>query len=300
MNSFEYSSGATFVAGILATNQYHMKLIITLFACVLSFCCLAQHHFPGMHKYDFSKVDPSTIDKEELKRNLEKAKAVSGYDSLQALTQFVYTTDDNQFATLAIGYQHAFASLTNLRRELAPYGFNDISDNMSNVLLSLDFYKNRIMTSFMLTPGFRNTTSNESLELKTKRRTIEFGIGYDLVKNHRIDIFPQVAIGFQDFLLDVRQKNLDINTIPDLLDPMVNTSLRKRDFIFTYGGEVDYKIYTASRARIILGVRYAQVVETGAGRYRVNGESSDFRLSDEIAKSTLSLVVKVVPGANKH
>ncbi|MGC3947881.1 MAG: hypothetical protein QM762_25795 [Chryseolinea sp.] len=277
-----------------------MKLIFTLLACASSLCCLAQHHFPSMRKYDFSKVDPSTIDKEELKMKLEKAKVASGYDSLQALTQYVYTTDDNQFATLAIGYQHAFASLTNLRRELAPYGFNDISENMSNVLLSLDLYKNRIMASFMLTPGFRNSSSNESLELKTKRRTIEFGVGYDLIKNRHIDLFPQVAIGFQDFLLDVRQKNVNVNTISDLLDPMVNTSMRKRDFIFTYGGEFDYKIYTESRARIILGVRYAQVVETGAGHYRINGESSDFRLSDQIAKSTLSLVLKMVPGAHGH
>ncbi|MEJ1238096.1 hypothetical protein WBG78_08205 [Chryseolinea sp. T2] len=277
-----------------------MKLFLSVLACVLSMTCLAQHHFPGMRKYDFSKVDPSTVDKDELKKKLETARVASGYDSLQALTAYVYTTDDNQFATLAIGYQHAFASLSNLKRELAPYGFNNISENMSNILLSLDLYKNRFMTSFILTPGFRNKTSNEDLELRTKRRTIEVGVGYDLVKNRHIDLFPQIAIGFQDFLLDVKQNSINVNTIPDLLEPMVNTSMRKRDFIFTYGGEFDYKIYTESRARIILGVRYAQVVEAGAGHYRVNGESSDFRLNDEIAKSTLSLVVKMVPGAHGH
>lgn len=277
-----------------------MKIIYTFVACILSLTCLAQHHFPGMRKYDFSKVDPSTIDKEELKKKLETARVASGYDSLQALTQYVYTTDDNQFATLAVGYQHAFASLTNLRRELAPYGFNDISENMSNIILSLDLYKNRFMISTIATPGFRNTSSNEDLELKTKRRTIELGIGYDLVRNRHIDLFPQVTVGFQDFLLNARQKDNNVNTIPDLLDPLVNTSMRKRSFIFTYGGEFDYKIYTATRARIILGVRYAQVLEAGEGHYRVNGESSDFRLDDEIAKSTLSLVVKVVPGANRH
>ena len=275
-----------------------MKYVFTLVSCVLAFNCLSQHHFPASRKYNLSQIDPSTVDKDELRKKLESAKINSGYDSLQALTQYVYMTDDNQFATIALGYQHAFASLTNLQRELGPLGFNNISENMSNFLVSLDLYKNRFMTSFIFTPGFRNLSTNEDLELRTKRRTIEVGIGYDLVKNKHIDLFPQVTIGFQDFNVDVRQKNVDVNSIPDLLNEIVNTSMRKRSFIFTYGGEFDYKFYTATRARIILGVRYAQVVETGDGRYRINGESSDFRLDDEIAKSTLSFVIKMIPGAH--
>lgn len=259
----------------------------------------AQHHFPTSRNYDFSNVDPSTIDKEELRKKLEEAKISSGYDSLAALAQYAYVTDEQEFATIAVGYQHAFASLTNLKRELAPLGFNSISENMSNVIVSLDVYKNRFMTSFIVAPGFRNLSKNEDLELRTKRRTIEAGIGYDLVKNRHIDLFPQVTIGFQDFLLDARQKNVNVTTVPGLLDEMVNTSMRKRSFIFTYGGEFDYKFYTASRARIIVGVRYAQVLETGDGRYRINGESSDFRLDDQIAKSTVSLVLKMVPGAHR-
>lgn len=275
-----------------------MKYVFTLFACVLALNCLSQHHFPTSRKYDFSQIDPSTVDKNELRKKLESAKINSGYDSLQALTQYVYTTDDNQFATIAIGYQHGFASLTNLQRELGPLGFNNINENMSNFLVSLDLYKNRFMTSFIITPGFRNLSTNEDLELRIKRRAIEMGIGYDLVKNKHVDLFPQVTIGFQDFYVDVRQKNVDVNSIPDLVNEMVNTSMRKRSFIFTYGGEFDYKFYTATRGRIILGVRYAQVVEPGDGRYRINGESSDFRLNDEIAKSTLSFVLKMIPGAN--
>ena len=89
---------------------------------------------------------------------------------------------------------------------------------------------------------------------------------------------------------------LNVNDIPDLLDEMVNTSMRKRAFIFTYGGELDYKFYTKDHGRIILGVRYAQVVEPGDGRVRVNGKKSDLKLGDTIATSTLSFVVKVVPG----
>jgi hypothetical protein len=276
-----------------------MKYIFTIFACVLALNCLAQHHFKTSRTYNFSKVDPSTVDREELRKKLEAAKINSGYDSLQALTQYVYTTDDNQFATMAIGYQHAFASLTDLQRELTPLGFNNISENMSNLLLSLDLYKNRFMVSFIATPGFRNLSTNEDLELRTKRRTIETGIGYDLVKNKHIDLFPQVTIGFQDFLIDVRQKDINVNNIPDLVDEMVNTSMRKRTFIFTYGGELDYKIYTATRGRIILGVRYAQVVDAGDGQYRVNGSSSDLELDDVIAKSTLSFVMKMIPGARR-
>ena len=274
-----------------------MKYIFTIFACVLALNCLAQHHMKTSRTYDFSKVDPSTVDKEELRKKLETAKINSGYDSLQALTQYVYTTDDNQFATVAIGYQLGFASLTNLQRELGPLGFNNISENMSNFLVSLDLYKNRVMVSFIATPGFRNLSTNEDLELRTKRRTIETGIGYDLVKNKHIDLFPQVTIGFQDFLVDVRQKDVNVNTIPDLVDEMVNTSMRQRNFIFTYGGEFDYKIYTPTRGRIILGVRYAQVVEVGDGQSRINGHNSDFELDDTIAKSTLSFVLKMIPGA---
>jgi hypothetical protein len=276
-----------------------MKYIFTIIVCVLALNCLAQHHMKPSRTYDFSKVDPSTVDKEELRQKLESVGIKSGYDSLQALTQYVYMTDDNQFATIAIGYQLAMASLTNLKRELGPVGFNNISENMSNFYLSLDLYKNRFMLSFIATPGFRNLSSNEDLELRTKRRTIELGIGCDVVKNKHIDLFPQVTIGFQDFLLDVRQKDVDVNTIPDLADEMVNTSMRKRNFIFTYGGELDYKIYTPTRDRIILGVRYAQVVETGDGKYMINKKSSDFRLDDEIAKSTLSFVVKLVPGMRR-
>jgi hypothetical protein len=158
---------------------------------------------------------------------------------------------------------------------------------------------NRFLMSFILTPGFRNLSTNESLELRTKRRTIETGIGYDLIKNKHVDLFPQVTIGFQDFLLDVQQKNVNVNTIPDLVDEMVNTSMRKRNFIFTYGGELDYKIYTPTHDRIILGVRYAQIVETGDGKYKINGKSSDFKMDDQIAKSSLAFVIKMVPGGRK-
>ncbi len=274
-----------------------MKYIFTILACALAFSCLAQHHMKSSRVYDFSKVDPSTVDKKELRKKLETTKINSGYDSLEAHTQYVYMTDDNQFATLALGYQLAFASFTNLQRELGPLGFNNISENMSNFLISLDLYKNRFMMSFIATPGFRNLSTNEELELRTKRRTIETGIGYDLVKNKHIDLFPQVTIGFQDFLLDVRQRDVNVNSIPDLVDEMVNTSMRKRSFIFTYGGELDYKIYTPTRGRIIVGVRYAQVVEAGDGKYKINEKSSDFRLDDEIATSTLSFVLKMIPGA---
>jgi hypothetical protein len=277
-----------------------MKYIFTLLACVLALSSFAQHHhFKPSRTYNFSKVDPSTIDKEELKKKLETAKISSGYVSLQALTQYVHMTDDNQFATLAIGYQLAFASLTNLQRELAPLGFNNISENMSNLILSLDLYKNRIMVSFIAVPGFRNLSTNEDLELRIRRSAIEAGVGYDLLKSKHFDLFPQVTIGFQDFHVDVRQKDTNVTTIPDLADEMVNNSMRKRTFIFTYGGEFDYKIYTPTRGRIILGVRYGQVVEAGDGQYRINEKSSDFRLNDEIAKSTLSFVLKMIPGARR-
>ncbi|HMG91815.1 MAG TPA: hypothetical protein VK589_17275 [Chryseolinea sp.] len=278
-----------------------MKYIFTTFACVLALNCVAQHHFhkKDSRTYNFSQVDPSTIDKEELRKKLETAKIKSGYDSLQALTEYVHMTDDNQFATLAFGYQHAFGSLSNLQRELAPLGFNNINENTSNFLISLDMYKNRVMVSFIAAPGFRNLSTNEDLELRIRRSAIQTGIGYDLIKNKHIDLFPQVTIGFQDFHLDVTQKDVNVNTIPDLVDEMVNTSMRKRTFIFTYGGEFDYKIYTATRARIILGVRYAQVVEAGDGKYRINKASSDFKLDDTIAKSTLSFVVKMIPGARR-
>ena len=274
-----------------------MKYMFTIFACVIAVSCFSQHHMRTSRNYNFSQVDPSKVDRDELRKKLETARISSGYDSLEALTQYVYMTDDNQFATLALGYQIAFASLTNLQRELAPLGFNNISENMSNFLVSLDLYKNRVMLSFIATPGFRNLSSNEDLELRIKRSAIEAGIGYDLVKNKHIDLFPQVTIGFQDFHVDVRQKEVDVTNIPDLADEMVNTSMRKRSFIFTYGGEFDYKIYTPNRGRIILGVRYAQVVEAGDGQYRINKKSSDFKLSDEIAKSTLSFVLKMIPGA---
>jgi len=277
-----------------------MKHIFTLFACVLALSCLSQHHFPHARtNYNFSKIDPATVDKEELRKKLESVRITSGFDSLQALTQYVYTTDENKFATIAIGYQHAFASFTDLQSELGPLGFNNISENMSNLLVSLDLYKNRFMMSFIATPGFRNLSTNEDLELRTKRRTIELGLGYDLVKNKHIDLFPQVTIGVQDFLVDVRQKDYDINSIPDLVDEMVNTSMRKRSFIFTYGGEFDYKIYTPTRGRIILGVRYAQVIEAGDGQTRINGTNTDFKLDDTIAKSTLSIVMKMIPGARR-
>ncbi len=282
-----------------------MKYIFTMVACALALSGLSQHQFPHSRNfphsktYNLSEIDPSTVDKDELRKKLEAVGISSGYDSLQALTQYVYTTDENQFATLAIGYQHAFASFTDLQRELGPLGFNNISENMSNLLLSLDVYKNRFMMSFIATPGFRNLSTNEDLELRTKRRTIELGIGYDLVKDKHFDLFPQVTIGVQDFLLDVRQKNFDVNSIPDLVDEMVNTSMRKRSFIFTYGGELDYKIYTPTRGRIILGVRYAQVVEAGDGQVKINGSKSDLELNDVIAKSTLSFVIKMIPGARR-
>lgn len=273
-----------------------MKYIFTLIICAGVLTCNAQHYHHHQQKYDFSNVDPATIDKEELRQEVENARIRSGYDSLKALEHYVHTTDEDQFATLAIGYQHAFASFDNLRRELSPLGFNNIKEDMSNFLVSLDLYKNRFMMSYIFTPGFRNLSSNENYELRIRRRAFEAGIGYDLIGNKRIDLFPQVSIGFQDFNLRVEQKNQNVNDIPDLLDEMVNTSMRKRAFIFTYGGEFDYKFYTKDRGRIILGVRYAQVVEPGDGRVRVNGKKSDLKLDDEIASSTISFVIKMVPG----
>ncbi|HEX6226714.1 MAG TPA: hypothetical protein VFZ52_19980 [Chryseolinea sp.] len=273
-----------------------MKNIFTLIICTIALTCNAQHYRHHQKKYDFSKVDPATIDKEELNQKVESARISSGYDSLKALEHYIHVTDDDQFATLAIGYQHAFASFDNLRRELSPFGFNNIKDDMSNFLVSLDLYKNRFMMSYIFTPGFRNLSSNEDYELRIRRRAFEAGIGYDLIGNKHFDLFPQVSIGFQDFNLRVEQKDLNVNSIPDLLDEMVNTSMRKRSFIFTYGAEFDYKFYTKDRGRIILGVRYAQVVEPGDGRVRVNGEKSDLKIDDAIATSTMSFVIKMVPG----
>ena len=273
-----------------------MKYIFTLIICAIVLTCHAQHYPHHQKKYDFSKVDPATIDKEELSQKVENARVRSGYDSLKALEHYVHVTDEDKFATLAIGYQHAFASLDNLRRELSPFGFNNIKDDMSNFLISLDLYKNRFMMSYMFTPGFRNLSSNENYELSIRRGAFEAGIGYDLIGNKHIDLFPLVSIGFQDLNLRVEQKNQNVNDIPDLLDEIVNTSMRKRAFIFTYGGEFDYKFYTKDRGRIIFGVRYAQVVEPGDGRVRVNGEKSDLKLNDAIATSTMSFVIKVVPG----
>ena len=277
-----------------------MKYKLTLIICAIVLTCNAQHHYyHHQKKFDFSEVDPTTIDKEELRQKVENARIASGYDSLKALEHYVHTTDEDQFATVALGYQHAFASFGNLRRELGPLGFNNIKEDMSNFLVSLDFYKNRFMMSYIFTPGFRNLSSNENYELRTRRRAFEAGIGYDLIGNKRIDLFPQVSIGFQDLNLRIEQKNQTVNDIPDLLDEMVNTSMRKRAFIFTYGGEFDYKFYTKDRGRIILGVRYAQVIEPGDGRVRVNGKKSDLKLNDEIASSTISFVIKMVPGG-KH
>ena len=274
-----------------------MKYIFTLIICAIVLTSNAQHyHHHHQKKYDFSKVDPATIDKEELNKKVENARVSSGYDSLKALEHYVHTTDDDQFATLAIGYQHAFASFDNLRRELSPLGFNNIKEDMSNFLVSLDLYKNRFMMSYIFTPGFRNLSSNENYELRIRRRAFEAGIGYDLIGNKHIDLFPQVSIGFQDFNLRVEQKNINVNDISDLLDEMVNTSMRKRSFIFTYGGELDYKFYTKDRGRIILGVRYARVVEPGDGRVKVNGKKSDLKVDDAIATSTMSVVIKMVPG----
>ena len=273
-----------------------MKYVFTFIICAIVLACNAQHHHHLQKAYDFSKVDPETIDKEELRQSVENARIRSGYDSLKALEHYVHTTDENKFATLALGYQHAFASLDNLRRELSPLGFNNIKEDMSNFVISLDLYKNRFMMSYIFAPGFRNLSSNEDYELRIRRRAFEAAIGYDLIKNKHIDLFPQVSIGFQDLNLRAEQKDLSVNTIPDLLTEMVNTNMRKRAFIFTYGGEFDYKFYTKDRGRIILGVRYAQVVEPGDGRVRVNGKKSDLNLDDEIATSTISLVLKMVPG----
>jgi len=273
-----------------------MKYIFTLIICGIVLTCNAQHYPHNQKKYDFSNVDPAAIDKEELRQKVEDAGIRSGYDSLKALEHYVYTTDDNQFATVALGYQHAFASLDNLRRELGPLGFNNIKEDMSNFLISIDLYKNRFMMSYIFAPGFRNLSSNEDYELRIRRSAFEAGIGYDVIKNKHFDLFPQVSIGFQDLNFRAEQKNLNVNNIPDLLDEMVNTTMRKRAFIFTYGGEFDYKIYTKDRGRIILGVRYAQVLEPGDGRVRVNGKKSDLKLDDEIATSTISFVIKMVPG----
>ncbi len=273
-----------------------MKYIFTIIICGTVLTCNAQHHHYNQKKYDFSNVDPATINKEDLRQQVENAKIRSGYDSLKALEHYVYTTDEKKFATLALGYQHAFASFDDLRRELSPLGFNNIKEDMSNFIISLDLYKNRFMMSYIFTPGFRNLSSNEDYELRIRRRAFEAGIGYDLIRNKHFDLFPQVSIGFQDLNLRVEQKDLNVNAIPDLLDEMVNTSMRKRAFIFTYGGEFDYKFYTKDRGRIILGVRYAQVIEPGDGRVRVNGKKSDLKLNDEIATSTISFVIKMVPG----
>jgi hypothetical protein len=273
-----------------------MKYIFTLIICAIILTSNAQPYHHHQKKYDFSDVDPSTIDKEALNQKVENARVTSGYDSLKALQHYVHMTDEDKFATLAIGYQHAFASFDDLQREFSPLGFNNIKEDMSNLLVSLDLYKNRFMMSYIFTPGFRNLSSNENYELRTRRRAIEAGIGYDLIGNKHIDLFPQVSIGFQDFNLRVEQKDQNVNDIADLLDEMVNTSMRKRAFIFTYGGEFDYKFYTKDRGRIILGVRYAQVVEPGDGRVRVNGKKSDLKIDDTIASSTMSVVIKMVPG----
>jgi hypothetical protein len=273
-----------------------MRLKLLIFLCVLITKAYTQNPNSPYRVYDFSNLDVSEINTNLIGKQLDSIYRTSGYDSLvQLFTHVRNSTYTEKYVSLNIGYQSTRASLGNLKSGLRSLGFNELSENFSGVPWGGDIRGKKLLVSYVLVPGIKNSASNNDYLIEVNGINLQLAFGYDILRLRRLHFYPQISFGLQDFDIDVTRLNstADIVNVEDLVFNPAGTELEKSLFDMSYGAELDYHVlYSISRGGIILGLRYARTVTLAEGGFRIHKSKSAFESPDSIDESFFSIVAK--------
>jgi hypothetical protein len=273
-----------------------MKYILIFLSLVLGYKSAAQTQEP-YKVYDFSSVDLHSLDKNGIVRQLDSIYRNSGYDSLLQLhSQIRSATYTRRYMAFNIGYQASFASLSNLNIGLKPFGFNEISETFSGVPWGVDLRGKRVLFSYLLIPGIKNSAQNSDYKIELRSISMELAVGYDILNLKRLHFYPQLSLGFQDLDIEMIRKSAttDIINESEMVMQPAGTRLEKRSLMLSYGGELDYHLlYTPAGGGIILGLRYGLTSILSNGKFKINEKPSAYSSSDKICESFFSAVIKI-------
>jgi hypothetical protein len=272
-----------------------MNFKITLLLILLAGSAFAQEP-ETYNTYDFSTVDLEKINADAVREQIDSMYRTSGMDSLSQLLSLAHSVTYNEkYVSFIIGYQSSRASLNSLNSGLAALGLNKLSENVGGVPWGFDVRGRRLLFTYWFAPGIKNRVSNNDYAIEVEGMSFQLGIGYDILNFKRVQLYPQLAFGYQSFDIEVHRKNAvnDVITVNDLVLNPAGTSMTKNSFDMTYGLELDYHLlYSKANGGIILGLRYGRVVTLAEGPFKINKTKTKFESSDSINESFLAIVVK--------
>ena len=232
---------------------------------------------PDRKEYDFSTVDIEKIETDLVRKQLDSIYRTSGMDSLAQLLDFKRSeTYSEKYVSFFIGYQSTRASLNSLNSGLAAFGFDKLSENFGGVPWGFDVRGKRFLFTYWFAPGIKNQASDGDYTVEVKGTNFQLGLGYDILNLKRLQLYPQVAFGLQDFDIEVKINRAPdyIRTVNDLILNAAGTSLKKNSFDMSYGLELDYHLlYSKSKGGIIVGLRYGRVVTLADGKFKMANET---------------------------
>jgi hypothetical protein len=271
--------------------------IIFLLLVAAAYGSAAQQPEMSYRVYDFSEIDPGKIDRYKVEKQLDSIYRNSGYDSLlQLLSHARSTSHRAKYVGFVIGYQATQASLSHLKNGLNAMGFNSLSENFGGVPWGTDLRGKRLLASFILVPGLKNTASNSDYKIEVNGINLELVFGYDVLNLKRLHFYPQLSLSLQDLEIEVKRKTAatDVTNVNQLILNPAGTSLEKSSFNLAYGVELDYHLaYSAAGGGIILGLRYGRTTPLVKGKYTISGgDPSSFKSPDIMNESFFSVVLK--------
>jgi hypothetical protein len=275
-----------------------MKTIAILFFICVSVPSIGQpSERPPRKIYDFSGVDPKTIDEKKLHRQYDSLYHGVRLDSIQQLIQYHY---NNAFArdynAFSIGLLEQTASLKSLNKGLRDAGMETISDRFLVMPIGMTIKTNRFVINYIGHFLFRNKSEDDTRKLEARGFSFEMGVGYDLINSKRFQLYPQASLAYQTFNLKAVSQNAStsINQVDQLFSQPGNTSLSKKSLMLNYGVEADYFVTQEKNGGgVILGLVYGMSTDLAGGKFKMEGDRSSINIhNDRLKTSYVGLIVK--------
>ncbi|WP_133259622.1 hypothetical protein [Pseudochryseolinea flava] len=271
-----------------------MKIIITLTFLFTSCIVFGQRHF---RDYDFSKVDHTTLDRDELMAYHDSLYKASSMDSIMALIHYRDSkTYSPQYISFNIGLFAQTASLKSLNRGLVQAGLDEIGDVFATIPFGFSFKGNRWMGDYFVSPVIRNKVEDDTRRLDVNGASIGFSVGYDLLHAKRFQLYPQAGLSYDLYTVKSYNRNFknDVTQVDQLFNVAGNTSMTRRSLNFNYGLELDYFALFDAGNGVIVGFVYGMSVEAIPGKFKIERDKASLDLNDDfLRQSYFGIVLKM-------
>lgn len=273
-----------------------MKTITLLFFLfVLTISVIYGQQF--QRDYDFSKVDPTTIDVEKLQAYKDSIYALYKFDSIYALISYRHEkTYSPKYVSFNVGVFGQMASLKYLNRGLKESQMEEMNEAFATIPIGFSVKGKRWISDYFIHATIRNKVDNDDWRLDVSGGRIGFMVGYDVANTKRFQLYPQAGLSFQTMNLKSRNKHADdyIGHISQLAYIAGNTSMTKASLSFDYGIEADYFVSFSEGSGIILGLVYGMSYDVIPGKFKIDKERSSLNIHDDRLRSSyFGIVLKL-------